>query len=251
MKFNPKISIITIVFNDVKHLEKTILSVINHHYNNIEYIIIDGGSTDGTIELIQKYSDKIAYWKSEPDKGIYDAMNKGLKSAAGDYVWFLNSGDVIYREDLLFVIFSEFCETLPDIVYGETMIFAEDGSEIGLRRLKAPENLNWKSLKDGMLVCHQSMLVSRKVAPMYDLKYRFSADYDWMLSSLKKSEVIVNSYQIISAFLDGGISKNNIKKSLLERFNIMIGYYGFFPTLFRHFLIGIKFSLYFIKNKRF
>jgi len=251
MKLNPKISIITIVYNDVKHLEGTILSVVNHHYNNIEYVIIDGNSKDGTVDLLKKYSDQISFWSSEPDKGIYDAMNKGLRAATGDYVWFLNSGDKIYTENLIAEIVSNLGESLPDIIYGETMIIAEDGAELGLRRLKAPEKLTWKSLKDGMLVCHQSILVSRKIAPEYQLKYRFSADYDWMLSSLKRSKTIVNSNQIISAFLDGGFSKNNIKQSLKERFSIMVEYYGFFPTLFRHIIIGLKFSSFFVKNRRF
>jgi glycosyltransferase involved in cell wall biosynthesis len=251
MNLLPKISIITIVFNDVKHLEGTLLSVLNHRYPNIEYIVIDGASTDGTVELIQRYAGQIAYWCSEPDKGIYDAMNKGLRAATGDYVWFLNSGDKIYSESLLSDIFSEIKGELPHIVYGETMIVDEEGNEIGMRRLKAPENLTWKSLIDGMLVCHQSIFVARDIAPFYNTSYRYAADYDWMLGALKKAKTIYNSHRIISAFLDGGISKNNILSSLKERFEIMVRSYGFFATLFNHIRIGTKFLYYLVRNKRF
>ena len=251
MTNNPKISIITIVFNDVAHLESTILSVINQDYANIDYVIIDGGSKDGSVDLIKKYNSKISYWSSEPDKGIYDAMNKGIKAAKGDYIWFLNSGDKIYTDHLISAIFLNIKNELPDVIYGETMIIAEDGSEIGLRRLKAPEHLTWKSLTDGMVVCHQSFIASRKITPKYNLNYKIASDYDWMLKTLRAANSIYNSHQIISGFLDGGTSKKNIRASLKERFKIMSENYGFIPTLFQHIFIGFRFWRFFLKNKRF
>jgi len=251
MTKTPKISIVTIVYNDVKHLETTIQSVVGQDYFNIEYIIIDGGSTDGSVDLIRKYSQKIQHWISEPDKGIYDAMNKGLKAANGDYILFLNSGDKLYHAQLFNQLFSDFGDDWPDVIYGETMIVAEDGSEIGLRRLKAPETLTWKSLKNGMLVCHQSFIASTNIVPAYNLKYRLSADYEWMLKTLKAAKSTQNCQQIIAGFLDGGTSKKNIQASLKERFNIMVQHYGFFQTLVKHLEIGAKFWVYFIKNKRF
>jgi len=251
MKPNPKISIITVVYNDVKHIEATILSVLNHNYANIEYILIDGASNDGTKELIEKYSNRITFWQSEPDKGIYDAMNKGLRAATGDYVWFLNSGDKIYQDQFLKSIFTGMKAPLPDVIYGDTMIISEDGSELGLRRLKPPDSLNWKSLQNGMLVCHQSYLVKRELTSSYNLKYHFAADFDWMINSLKKATSIFNSNQIVSSFLDGGISKKNIKKGLMERFGIMVKNYDFWGTLFRHFLIALRFFIFYSKNKRF
>jgi glycosyltransferase involved in cell wall biosynthesis len=247
----PKISVITVVFNDAAHVEGTIKSVVNQNYPDIEYIVIDGASTDGTKEIIEKYSDSISFWLSEPDTGLYNAMNKGLKKATGQYVLFLNSGDKLRNPKILQTIFAKLNGQLPDVVFGETMIVAEDGSEIGLRRLKAPENLTWKSLRDGMLVCHQSFLASRELAPEYDEKYCFAADYDWMLKILKAADSIHNSQLIIASFLDGGVSKKNIRKGLLERFSIMVKNYGFFPTLFRHFVIGFRFFSFLVKYKRF
>ncbi|MBN2807641.1 MAG: glycosyltransferase [Prolixibacteraceae bacterium] len=251
MKNNPKISVITIVYNDVVHLESTIRSVLEQTYRYIDYVIIDGNSSDGTVDIIRKYSNKLGYWSSEPDKGIYDAMNKGLNAATGDYVLFLNSGDKLYHANLLSELFENPGDQLPDVVYGETMIIAEDGSEIGLRRLKAPDALTWKSLKDGMLVCHQSFFAKRELAPMYNLNYKIAADYEWMLAILKKAVIIHNCHQIVAAFLDGGLSKNHIRQSLKERFSIMVHYYGWMPTIFNHLLIGLRFFNFLLINKRF
>ncbi len=246
----PIVSVITVVYNAGELLQKTIDSVCHQTYKNIEYIIIDGNSTDDTLSIIKKNELCIAFWKSEPDKGLYDAMNKGLSVATGNYVIFLNAGDTFYENNTLEKIFSEL-KFLPDIIYGETMIVDVSGNEIGLRRLKAPEVLNWKSFRDGMVVCHQSILINRQIVEEYNLKYRVASDFDWVLRALKKANSIVNSHLIISKFLDNGLSKQNIPAALRERFLIMSKNYGFIPTLFRHFLIGIKFFWYWIKEGRF
>jgi glycosyltransferase involved in cell wall biosynthesis len=138
----PKVSIITIVFNGIDTLEKTILSITNQTYPNIEYIIVDGASTDGTIDLIKAHSNVITRWISEPDKGLYDAMNKGIDLATGDYLWFINSGDVIFAPTTLSQIFNN--NKIADIYYGDTVMIGNDGNEIGKRRLSPPKNLNWK-----------------------------------------------------------------------------------------------------------
>lgn len=247
---NPMLSIITVVYNGIDTIEKTIQSVASQTYKNIEYIVIDGASKDGTLEVIKKYPNIITNWISETDKGLYDAMNKGLTLAKGKYVCFLNSGDTFYELKSLENIFSQFQE-LPDIIYGETMIVDADGNEIGDRRLKAPENLSWKSFRDGMLVCHQSIFVKRNLAEPYNLKYRISADFEWVLKALKKAQSIHNSHIYIARFLDGGINKKNIRRGLTERFSIMISFYGFLPVLLRHFVIGTKFFWYWFRNKRF
>lgn len=122
MKNNPLISVVTVSYNAVSTIEQTILSVINQTYPHIEYIIIDGGSTDGTVDIIKKYADKIAYWVSEPDKGIYDAMNKGIKVATGEWINFMNSGDCLYRNDTIEKILNKSSTTNNvSIIYGKTM----------------------------------------------------------------------------------------------------------------------------------
>lgn len=120
---NPKISIVTVTYNAESILEKTILSVINQDYDNIEYIVIDGGSTDGTIEVIKKHQDKISFWLSEPDKGIYDAMNKGINRATGDWINFMNAGDLLYSENVLTDIFVNNGPNIVgvDVIYGNTI----------------------------------------------------------------------------------------------------------------------------------
>ena len=120
----PLISVITVSYNAVTTIEQTILSVINQTYSNIEYIIIDGGSTDGTVDIIRKYADRIAYWVSEPDKGIYDAMNKGTKKANGEYIAFLNSDDW-YELDAVSII-AQFADGKNDLISGIIKLYKND-----------------------------------------------------------------------------------------------------------------------------
>jgi len=254
---SPLVSIVTVVFNSVLFIEKTIQSIVEQNYKNIEYIVIDGGSTDGTIDILKKYNDKIAYWISEKDKGLYDAMNKGLRTAKGDYVWFINSGDQIYDKEVLAKIMDS--KIRCKVYYGETMMIDTNGDEIGMRRLKTPEQLTWKSFLDGMLVSHQSIIVSKDITCEYNISYRFSADFDWVIYCLKKASPIIKSSHenicntkiILSRFLDGGRTKKTIIPGLKERFRIMTKYYGLWVVLFNHFKIGIKFLWYVRKNKRF
>ena len=243
LKNNPLISIITIVYNDEVHIEKTLISVLNQTYTPIEYIIIDGNSKDNTLNIIKTYSDRISKIISEPDKGLYDAMNKGLKNATGDYVLFMNSGDTFYTNTTVNNVFKNFENA--DIYYGDTQIVNSKGIDLGHRRLRPPKALNWKSFKQGMLVCHQSIFIKRKLADLYNLKYKFSSDFDWVIKALKKSKKIKNTELIISKYLSEGITTNNRKKSLIERFKIMRLHYGFLSTILYH----IYFIFRIIKNK--
>ncbi len=247
--FLPKVSIITVVYNGEKTLEKTIQSVINQSYKNVEYIIVDGNSNDQTVEIIKKYDQFISIWISEPDNGIYDAMNKGINLASGDYLWFMNSGDEIYNIDTL----EETIINNPDadVYYGETIMIDDNGVEIGDRRLKTPEVLTWKSFEKGMLVSHQSFIVKKALVDNYDTRYKFSSDFKWCLSALKKANKICNTNLILSKFLDGGYTKQNIIPGLKERFKIMVHYYGLFSTLYQHIFISIKFVSFILKHKRF
>lgn len=245
----PKISIITVVFNGEDHIGRTISSVVNQTYKYMEYIIVDGNSTDRTLEVIKGY-EGVDLLISEPDRGLYDAMNKGMEAATGDYLWFLNSGDQIYSPDTVEKMVSGM-EGMPDIIYGGTMIIDNNQNEIGDRRLKPPRELNWKSFRQGMVVCHQSFIVRRELAPEYNLEYRLSSDFDWAIRISKGAGRIHNSSLILSRFLEGGLTKQNIRAGLNERFTIMRHFYGLVPTVLRHFLFGARLTRYFLIHKRF
>ena len=239
---SPLFSIITVTYNAELVLSRTLSSVIKQSYKNIELIVIDGKSNDQTIDLIKFYEDSINYWVSEPDDGLYDAMNKGIAAATGDYVWFLNAGDVIKDNNIVEEI-ARIAEqkTMPDIIYGETDLIDAYGKVFAERRLKAPEHLTWKSFKTGMLVCHQAFIVKRDIAPEYDLQYRFSADFDWCIRCMKKAKTIINAKTRLINYLYEGTTTANRKESLKERYRIMCKYYGTIPTQLRHLWFAIRF----------
>ena len=243
MNTSIKFTIITVTYNASRWLERTILSILSQSYPNIEYIIIDGASTDGTIDIIKQYAPGISFWISEPDEGIYSAMNKGLHHATGDYVCFINAGDTLSNADTLQRIAMKIGKKkqLPDILYGETAIVDENGKRLGMRRLKTPKKLTWKSFRMGMLICHQSFIVKREIAPEYDLAYRLSADYDWCIRCLKQATNIYNTHLILSHFLEAGISTTQRKASLKERYAIMCKYYGKFATVLLHVWFALRF----------
>lgn len=244
----PLISVITVVYNGEQHIGKTIESVLGQTYKQIEYIIIDGDSTDNTLDVIGGF-EGVSLLISEPDSGLYDAMNKGLKAASGDYVWFLNTGDQIYSKDTVENMVAGL-KGQPDIIYGGTMIIDENQNEIGDRRLRPPEKLTWLSFRKGMVVCHQSLLVRRKLAPQYNLTYLLSSDIDWAIRAAKKAALTHNAGMILSRFLEGGMTEHNIKAGLKERFKIMREFYGLIPTIFRHFIFGIRLFYYYLKHRR-
>ena len=187
---HPKFSVITVTYNAGKVLEDTIQSVVFQTYRNVEYIIVDGNSKDNTLEIVDKYRNRISQVISEPDKGLYDAMNKGIQLATGDYLCFLNAGDEFHdNETLQKIVHTLKGKELPDVIYGETSIVDEEGHFLHMRRLSAPQTLTWKSFKQGMLVCHQAFFAHRELAMKhpYDLKYRFSADFDWCIRIMKKA----------------------------------------------------------------
>ena len=249
-----KLSIITIAYNCASDLESTIKSVIAQGFSDYEYIVVDGGSKDASVEVIKKYESAISIWVSEPDKGIYDAMNKGLLMATGEYVLFMNAGDTLYNTKTLALIpFSDYPEA--DIFYGETLIVDAKDNVLGLRHKELPHNLNWKHFRRGMVVCHQSFIVRKSIAPEYNMQYKLSADVEWVLLCLKRSKQIVFTHTIIARFLEGGSSKKRHAESLKERFSIMRKYFGLPITLFNHFtfvlgMLAVKLKLkpYYRKN---
>lgn len=229
----PLFSIITITFNAEATLEPTLQSVAAQQENDYEYLIIDGASKDGTVALARQY-DYVTRIISEPDRGLYDAMNKGIKAATGEYLIFLNAGDTLYTPDTLKKIHDFIGENRPDILYGETAIVDSDRRFISMRRLKTPEKLSWKSFRMGMLVCHQAFIVRRELAPLYDLSYRFSADFDWCIRCMKKARTIANTRLILINYLNEGVTTRHHKASLKERYRIMVKYYGFISVSLLH-----------------
>jgi glycosyltransferase involved in cell wall biosynthesis len=244
----PKLSVITIVYNNVKDIERTMLSVLNQSYPNIEYILIDGASNDGTQAIIEKYSNQLAIFVSEPDQGIYDAMNKGLALATGDYVLFMNSGDEIYAPETVRDVFET--EDSADIYYGETEMYNEQWKSLGQRRHCAPENFNWRSFKYGMSVGHQAIYIKRAITSPYDLQYKYSSDIDWVIKAAKKASSIVNTHIYVAKYLVGGMSKKKHLASLSERFRIFTKYYGLIPNLVNHLVIAVSLLTYFIKHRK-
>jgi glycosyltransferase involved in cell wall biosynthesis len=221
-KNEPLISIITVVYNSKDLLEYTIKSIITQNYRNIEYIIIDGGSTDGTLDIINYYSTYIAFWISERDTGIYDAMNKGLHKAKGEYVWFINSGDEIANPDVLFTIFDK--NNKIDCYYGNTLLISSN-RKVKLE-IKAPEDLSWESMFFGMVVSHQSIIFKRTCVGNYNLDYKLVSDLDWIIRSLKASTTIKKINIVFSKYLIGGFSDNNFHKCWKERMIITANYFG-------------------------
>ncbi len=176
-----KISIVTVCFNASKVLEQTIQSVINQKYQNIEYIVIDGNSTDGTVEIIKKYSDKIDYWVSEPDNGIYDAMNKGVNVATGTWVNFMNAGDVFFDENVIYSIFNSDIKEDCQIIYGKTIVKCPWGKYI-----VTPNSVN--KLDRTMPFCHQSTFTRRILLEefKFDTRLNIASDFNFFNLVYKK-----------------------------------------------------------------
>ena len=167
---HPKISVVTVVFNDHLHIEQTLCSVLNQTYDNIEYIVIDGGSTDGTVSIIKKYEKRLAYWISEPDKGVYDAMNKAISHVTGTYVSFMNSGDSFYSNETLNEVFTKGLD--KDVIFGDVFMKYTTVKSF-VRRYN---NLNPCSLSRNL--CHQATFTKSTLLKKYgfDLSYKIAAD---------------------------------------------------------------------------
>ena len=173
---NVKISVVTVCYNAVKELERTMLSVLNQTYDNVEYIVIDGGSTDGTVEIIKKYADRLAYWVSEPDKGIYDAMNKGVKVATGEWINFMNAGDRFVDEEVLTKLFEGMNNSEYGVIFGNSREYREN-------ILYSVKPTPFYSKCNGHYnkgICHQSMFVKTSLHKRntFNLQYHIAADFN-------------------------------------------------------------------------
>ncbi len=234
----PTFSIITVVFNGETLLPGTIASVQQQSYPHIEYIIVDGASKDHTRDIIQEAAATMPNlrWISEPDKGLYDAMNKGLRMATGDFVWFLNGGDHLHAPETVEQVAARVTPQ-TDVLYGETLLVndarqpAGTMSELSTRRVPTP--LHWQHYLGGMLVVHQSFVARRSLAPFY-IENNLCADYDWCIRILKKSRENASTGLILTDYLMGGMSKQRHKQSLKDRFVVMREHFGLAATLLAH-----------------
>lgn len=254
-----KFSIITITYNAEAFLPRTVESVLSQHYRDIEHIIIDGASTDSTISVAQDYMQRSYAAQnghevrivSEPDNGLYDAMNKGLRQASGDYICFLNAGDFFPNANVLDTIVSRSLtgksrQQLPAVIYGDTDIVDNDGNFLRHRRLAPPRNLTWRSFRKGMLVCHQAFYARLDIARTvpYDTRYRYSADVDWCIRVMKEAErmgaglVYVDS--VVVNYTQEGQTTKHHRDSLKERYRVMQCHYGAFTTALMHAWFAVR-----------
>ena len=244
-----KLTYVTITYQAVKVLQRTLDSVLHQDYSEITHLIIDGASTDGTLEMVNDYIERSnaannghkVLLMSEPDNGIYDAMNKGLRSIDGDYVCFLNAGDFLPAPDIASRIISAVENSpLPSVLYGDTDIVDSDGNFLHHRRLSPPEHLTWKSFRQGMLVCHQAFYARTDyaIATPFDQQYRYSADVDWcirvMKAAAKENVPLLNLHMVVVNYTQEGQTTLHHRESLLERYRVMEHHYGRIQTFFLH-----------------
>lgn len=232
----PIISVITITYNAADTLPLTMASVASQTCQEFEHLIIDGASSDNTIIVARRMGTAVLRIVSEPDKGLYDAMNKGLRMARGKYVLFLNAGDRFHNADTLDRYARIIRAKKPDIIYGDTDIVNFEGKRIGPRHLSAPVMLTFESFSRGMLICHQAFMVRKNIAPRYDTDYRLSADYDWCIRCIKASRPggRVNLHAVTIDYLTDGMTDHNKWTSLIERFRIMSDHYGTLRAISNH-----------------
>lgn len=244
-----KISLITITFQAEEYLTRTLESILEQgNRDQFEYIIIDGNSNDQTLSIIQNSSIKPDLLISENDRGIYDAMNKGLAKATGEYVMFMNAGDQFASRNTLKIILNHLSKD-PDVLYSDANFVDVKGYFMGKRSEatphKLPQNLTWKDFKFGMLICHQAFICKKSLAPYFSLKYQLSSDIDWEIHCLKAANKISFMPDPICNYLMGGASVKNLKKSWLERFQVLSEHFGLIQTMMNHLVIifrGIRFA---------
>lgn len=255
MNSKPLISIITVTFNAGSTLSPTLDSIKEQVdcEDGVDYecIVMDGKSSDNTIEIAEHSGIKALRIFSERDHGIYDAMNKAMDVARGQYLMFLNAGDSLHSPHTLRKIIDTIkASDYPGIVYGQTELVDADRHYVGQRHLTAPPELTYKSFANGMLVCHQAFIVHTKIATHYDLKYRFSADYEWCIRCLQHSRRNVYIDDVLIDYLSEGVTTKNRYASLRERFSIMCYYYGTTATVLRHLSFVPRFVGYNLKSKQ-
>lgn len=235
MQPQPLISVITVTYNAATTLPPTLQSVAGQSFTDYEHLIVDGASKDATLDLAAKTSNPRLRIVSEPDQGLYDAMNKALGLARGQYIVFLNAGDTFHSPDSL-ARYAQAASPEVDIIYADTVLVDDHRRVTGPRHLSVPARLTKKSFSHGMLICHQAFMVRRSLAPAYDRTYRFSADYDWTLRCIEATtpERCRNLDSVQIDYLSEGLTTANHRASLMERYQIMRRHFGTPLTLWRH-----------------
>ena len=264
-----KITVATVTWNAAAVLQRTLDSVAEQDYPCVQHVVVDGCSSDQTLTLLRQYQERESTELeerheikvlSESDKGLYDAMNKAINMADGDYILFLNAGDKFHERDTLSKIVKKVIgyrlevrdlvnsstrqlvtpSNLPAVIYGDTDIVDDEGRFLRKRHLRPPRQLTWQSFKDGMLVCHQAFFARTDIARenLYNLRYHFSADYDWCIRVMKQGHALglpmVNADIVVADYLDGGMTVKNHRRSLMERLRIMAAHYGWLTALAKH-----------------
>jgi glycosyltransferase len=212
-----KVSIITSVYNNKDTIEDAIKSVLNQNYKNIEYIVIDGGSTDGTTDIIKKYQDKISKFISEPDNGIYDGLNKGIKSATGDVIAFLHSDDVYADDEVIAKVAKVFEKYNCNGVYGD-LVYVSKSSDKVIRYWKSGE-FSIDKLKKGWMPPHPALFLKKEIYQKYglfDLNFKIAADYDFMLRILKNNPKLIYIPEVLYNMRTGGESNKSLKNIILK-----------------------------------
>lgn len=243
---NPWLSIITVCLNDCNNLIRTLQSIRDQQCDNIQSILVDGDSSDATKTVIHDYLDVITDWVSEKDQGLYDAMNKGMRMAKGEYILFLNAGDVFNHAQVISYAYTH--HSTEDILYGNAIFVHEDGTYKSPRHKVLPTTLDLRSFKNGMVVCHQALFVKSSVAATYDLNYKIAADLDWAIRSIKQARNTKYLGITVCNFQAGGLSSRRRKSALLERWRILSREFGWFETLCSHLSIPLKFVLWKTKS---
>ena len=245
------LSIITITYNAEQFLERTIQSILAQTDQDFEYIIVDGKSKDGTLQIASTYKNRVNQLISEPDKGLYDAMNKGLKLAKGDFVWFMNAGDEINDKETVSRI-AQSVTKQTDVLYGDTYFTNNEGKIQGLRSEitphHLPKNLKWQDMKLGMLVCHQSFIARKSITPLY-MENNLSADVDWEIECLKRAKNVQYLDFVVAKYLTGGVSNQQLKRSLLDRYEVLKKHFGVFGAMIAHVQILWRGLNLMVKNK--
>lgn len=245
----PLISIITVVYNGEQYLEQTIQSVINQTYKNIEYIIIDGGSTDGTLDIIKKYEENVTYWVSEKDKGLYDAMNKGIRIAKGELIGMINSDDWYELEAVELMVAAYQNNPTKSIFHADRYDIDDDGN----KTVKKFHPSAFKFKYYGMTYNHPSMFISKDeyTEHLYNTNLRALSDYQFVLEAFlrDKNSLFYINKAIVNYRLDGISAQMILKKSLIEGFTArqnagMFFFMNIFSVIFR---LSI-FSIYKLKG---